>query len=54
MKTAVKAELLASAVPLEWAIIANYQFYTAQIPIETQGKEVDGGCRLYTSPNPRD
>ena len=43
MKTAVKAGLLASAVPLEWAIIANYQFYTAQVPIETQGKEVDGG-----------
>ncbi|WP_372741476.1 RidA family protein [Neptunomonas sp.] len=43
MKTAVKTDLFASAAPLEWAIIANNQFYTAQIPINTEGKVVDGG-----------
>lgn len=43
MKTAVKTELFASKAPLEWAIIANGQFYTAQIPIDSQGKVVDGG-----------
>lgn len=43
MKTAVKTDLFASAAPLEWAIIANHQFYTAQIPIDTQGNVVDGG-----------
>ena len=43
MKQAVKTELFASKAPLEWAIIANGQFYTAQIPIDAEGKVVDGG-----------
>ncbi len=43
MKTAVKTELFASKAPLEWAVMANGQFYTAQIPIDAEGKVVDGG-----------
>lgn len=43
MKTAVKTDLFASKAPLEWAVMANGQFYTAQIPIDTEGKVVDGG-----------
>lgn len=43
MKQAVKTELFASKAPLEWAVIANGQFYTAQIPIDAEGKVVEGG-----------
>ena len=43
MKTAVKTDLFASAAPLEWAVIANNQLYTAQIPIDVNGKVVGGG-----------
>lgn len=43
MKTAVKTGLFAAKAPLEWAVIANGLFYTAQIPIDAQGKVVDGG-----------
>ena len=43
MKQAVKTELFASKAPLEWAVIANGQLSTAQIPIDTEGKVVDGG-----------
>lgn len=42
-KHAVKTELFASKAPLEWAIIANGQLSTAQIPIDTEGKVVEGG-----------
>ncbi|MGB5854567.1 MAG: RidA family protein [Oceanisphaera sp.] len=43
MKTPVKTNLFASKAPLEWAVMANGQFYTAQIPIDAEGKVVDGG-----------
>jgi len=43
MKTPVKTELFASKAPLEWAIIANGTLSTAQIPIDAEGKVVDGG-----------
>ncbi|WP_319782333.1 RidA family protein [Oceanisphaera sp. IT1-181] len=43
MKTAVKTDLFASKAPLEWAVMANGQFYTAQIPIDAEGKVVAGG-----------
>lgn len=43
MKKAVKTELFASKAPLEWAVIANGQLSTAQIPIDVEGKVVDGG-----------
>ena len=43
MKTPVKTELFASKAPLEWAIIANGQLSTAQIPIDQQGNVVEGG-----------
>ena len=43
MKTAVKTNLFASKAPLEWAVMANGQFYTAQIPIDAEGKVVEGG-----------
>ena len=43
MKQAVKTELYASKAPLEWAVIANGQLSTAQIPIDQDGKVVDGG-----------
>jgi len=43
MKVPVKTELFASKAPLEWAVIANGTLSTAQIPIDAQGKVVDGG-----------
>lgn len=42
-KHAVKTDLFASKAPLEWAIIANGQLSTAQIPIDAEGKVVEGG-----------
>ena len=43
MKKTVKTDLYASKAPLEWAVIANGQLSTAQIPIDTEGKVVEGG-----------
>jgi len=43
MKQPVKTDLFASKAPLEWAIIANGTLSTAQIPIDKEGKVVDGG-----------
>ena len=43
MKQAVKTELFASKAPLEWAVIANGQLSTAQIPINAEGQVVEGG-----------
>lgn len=43
MKKAVKTDLFASKAPLEWAIIANGTLSTAQIPIDAEGKVVEGG-----------
>ncbi|MCZ2722997.1 RidA family protein [Marinomonas sp. 15G1-11] len=43
MKAPVKTNLFASKAPLEWAIIANGQLSTAQIPIDPQGNVVEGG-----------
>lgn len=43
MKHAVKTDLFASKAPLEWAIIANGQLSTAQIPIDKEGQVVEGG-----------
>lgn len=43
MKTPVKTELFASKAPLEWAVIANGQLSTAQIPIDQEGNVVEGG-----------
>lgn len=43
MKKAVKTDLFASKAPLEWAVIANGQLSTAQIPIDEEGKVVEGG-----------
>jgi len=43
MKKAVKTDLFASKAPLEWAVIANGQLSTAQIPIDQEGKVVEGG-----------
>ena len=43
MKTVVKTDLYASKAPLEWAVIANGQLSTAQIPIDGEGKVVEGG-----------
>jgi len=43
MKKAVKTQLFASKAPLEWAVIANGQLSTAQIPIDSEGQVVAGG-----------
>ncbi|MEH6576423.1 MAG: RidA family protein [Amphritea sp.] len=43
MKKTVKTDLYTSKAPLEWAVIANGQLSTAQIPIDTEGKVVAGG-----------
>ena len=43
MRTPVKTELFNSPSPLEWAVMANGQFYTAQIPIDKDGQVVSGG-----------
>lgn len=39
----VKTDLFASKAPLEWAVIANGQLSTAQIPIDATGQVVEGG-----------
>lgn len=39
----VATDLYAAKAPLEWAVIANGQLSTAQIPIDKQGKVVSGG-----------
>ncbi|MBZ0332700.1 RidA family protein [Marinobacter sp. AL4B] len=44
----VKTELYASPSPLEWATIGNGILFTAQIPIDDQGKVVDGGIEAQT------
>lgn len=43
MKKAIKTDLFASKAPLEWAVVANGQLSTAQIPIDVEGKVVEGG-----------
>lgn len=43
MKKAIKTDLFASKAPLEWAVVANGQLSTAQIPINGEGKVVEGG-----------
>lgn len=47
-KKAVKTDLFASKAPLEWAITANNTLYTAQIPIDENGKVVEGGIEAQT------
>ena len=47
-KTPVKTDLFASKAPLEWAITSNNTLYTAQIPIDKEGKVVDGGIEAQT------
>ena len=39
----VVTDLYASKAPLEWAVIANGQLSTAQIPIDQEGNVVGGG-----------
>lgn len=48
MVTAVKTDLYASPSPLEWATIGNGILFTAQIPIDAQGKVVEGGIEAQT------
>lgn len=43
MITAVKTDLYNSPAPLEWATIGNNMLFTAQIPIDAEGKVVSGG-----------
>ncbi|GAA6169389.1 RidA family protein [Sessilibacter corallicola] len=43
MKQAIKTDLFASKAPLEWAVVANGQLSTAQIPIDSEGAVVEGG-----------
>ncbi|MBO6827605.1 MAG: RidA family protein [Sneathiella sp.] len=43
MITTVKTDLYASPSPLEWATIGNGILFTAQIPIDSEGKVVEGG-----------
>jgi len=47
-KKAIKTELFASKAPLEWAVTANNVFYTAQIPINQEGKVVEGGIQAQS------
>lgn len=44
----VKTELYQSPSPLEWATIGNGILFTAQIPIDDQGKVVTGGIEAQT------
>lgn len=39
----VKTDLYQSPSPLEWATIGNNILFTAQIPIDAEGKVVEGG-----------
>ncbi|MCG7200741.1 RidA family protein [Marinobacter pelagius] len=44
----VKTDLYQSPSPLEWATIGNGILFTAQIPIDDQGKVVPGGIEAQT------
>ncbi len=48
LKTKVSTSLFSSKAPLEWAIINNGTLYTAQIPIDKNGKVVEGGIEAQT------
>lgn len=48
MISPVKTDLYASPAPLEWATMANGILFTAQIPIDAQGKVVPGGIEAQT------
>lgn len=48
-KKAIKTDLFASNAPLEWAIVANDTLYTAQIPINKDGKVVKGGIKAQVN-----
>lgn len=43
MKYVIKTNLFASKATLEWAVVGNGTLYTAQIPIDANGKVVVGG-----------
>ncbi len=43
MVSIVKTELYDSPSPLEWATVGNGILFTAQIPIDSTGKLVEGG-----------
>ena len=47
-KEPVKTQLFQSKAPLEWAVVANNVLYTAQIPIDAEGKVVDGGIEAQS------
>lgn len=49
MKRAIKTNLFSSKSPLEWAIAANNQLYTTQIPIDHNGNVVDGNIRIQAT-----
>lgn len=44
----IKTDLYASPSPLEWATVGNGILFTAQIPIDSEGKVVDGGIEAQT------
>lgn len=44
----VKTDLYQSPSPLEWATIGNGILFTAQIPIDNQGRVVPGGIEAQT------
>ncbi|QEY63333.1 RidA family protein [Metapseudomonas lalkuanensis] len=48
MKQAVSTRLYPSKAPLEWAVIGNGTLYTAQIPIDVEGRVVEGGIEAQT------
>jgi enamine deaminase RidA (YjgF/YER057c/UK114 family) len=49
MKQAINTNLFASKSPLEWAITANNQLYTTQIPITQSGDIIEGDIRTQAT-----
>ena len=48
MKYAIKTDLFASRASMEWAVVGNGTLYTAQIPIDREGRVVTGGIEAQT------
>jgi len=44
----IKTDLYSSPSPLERATVGNGILFTAQIPIDSEGKVVDGGIEAQT------
>lgn len=48
MREIIKTDLFTSSAPYEWALVGNDTLYTVHIPINDDGKVVDGGIEAQS------